>query len=104
MRMPDYPSPDMADVALVDVLKALGDPVRLHIVRLLADGEPRPKTIEGWGVELTKSTMAHHFRTLRESGLTNTIVTGRTHAIQLRRGELDARFPGLIASVLDASA
>lgn len=102
--MPDYPSPDMADIDLVDVLRALGDPVRLHIVRLLADGEPRPKTMEGWGVDLTKSTMAHHFRTLRESGLTNTIVTGRTHAIQLRRAELDAKFPGLIASVIGADS
>ncbi|HEY0260165.1 MAG TPA: helix-turn-helix domain-containing protein [Lacisediminihabitans sp.] len=98
--MPDYPAPDMADVDIIEVMKALSDPIRLHIVRLLADGAPRSKTMEGWGVDITKSTMAHHFRILRESGLTFTLISGRTHAIQLRRSELDARFPGLIAAVV----
>ncbi|MCF4120343.1 helix-turn-helix domain-containing protein [Antribacter sp. KLBMP9083] len=98
--MTGYPSPDMSDVELVDVLRALADPVRLHVVRLLANGEPRAKALDEWGLDLTKSTMAHHFRILRESGLTNTIVDGRTHAVQLRRAELDERFPGLMASVI----
>jgi len=97
--MPDYPAPEMSDVALVDVMKALADPVRLHIVRVLADGEPRSKSLDEWGVDVTKSTMAHHFRALREAGLTLTLITGRSHCIQLRRAELDAKFPGLIAAV-----
>ncbi len=96
--MPEYPAPDMADVDLIEVMKALADPIRLQIVRLLSDGAPRSKTMEGWDVDVTKSTMAHHFRILRESGLTLTLVHGRTHAIQLRRSELDAKFPGLIAA------
>lgn len=95
-----YPSPDMAEVELVDVLKALGDPVRLQIVRKLADGRPWPKTDDTWGLNLSKSTLSHHFRTMRESGLTRTIVHGRTHDVQLRRDELDTKFPGLIEAVL----
>lgn len=98
--MGDYPSPDMTQVELVDVLKAVGDPVRLQIVRKLADGRPRPKTLDDWGLDLSKSTVSHHFRTLRESGLTRTTVHGRTHAIQLRRAELDERFPGLIEAIV----
>ncbi|GAA4167673.1 ArsR/SmtB family transcription factor [Gryllotalpicola koreensis] len=98
--MPDYPSPDMADVDLVEVMKALADPIRLHIVRVLADGEPKAKSLEGWGVDVTKSTMAHHFRILREAGLTHTLIDGRRHEIQLRRAELDAKFPGLIAAIV----
>ncbi|HEY0118529.1 MAG TPA: ArsR family transcriptional regulator [Cellulomonas sp.] len=101
--MPDYPVPDMADVDLVDILRALADPTRLQIVRKIADGQPCPKSIDVWGVELTKATMSHHFKILREAGLTRTLVTGRTHAIQLRRDELDACFPGLIDAVLDAA-
>jgi DNA-binding transcriptional ArsR family regulator len=97
--VPVYPTPDIADVELVDLMRALSDPIRLHIVRVLADGEPHAKTMEGWGVDVTKSTLSHHFKTLRESGLTRTIVDGRTHAIQLRRDELDARFPGLIEAL-----
>ena len=100
VSMTDYPSPDIQDVQLVDVLRAVGDPIRLQIVRVLADGEPHPKTLTEWGVEVQKSTMAHHFKTLREAGVTRTIVSGRTHEIQLRRDELDERFPGLIEALL----
>ena len=46
--------------------------------------------------------MTHHFRTLREAGLTRTVVAGRTHTVELRRDELDARFPGLIDALTTA--
>jgi len=100
--MEQYPSPDMADVQLVTVLSALADPIRLDIVRALADGQPHPKTADVWHFDVQKSTLSHHFRILREAGLTRTIVEGRSHAIQLRRAELDERFPGLVASLLVA--
>jgi DNA-binding transcriptional ArsR family regulator len=86
----------MHDVQLVDVLRALADPIRLHILQVLADGEPHSKSAVDWGFDVQKSTLAHHFKTLREVGVTRTIVEGRSHAIQLRRDELDARFPGLV--------
>jgi DNA-binding transcriptional ArsR family regulator len=95
----DYPSPDLADVELVDVMRALSDPTRLEIVRVLADGAPHNKGTTDWGCDVQKPTMSHHFRILREAGVTRTLVDGRTHAIQLRREELDARFPGLLAAV-----
>jgi hypothetical protein len=44
--------------------------------------------------------LSHHFKAMREAGLTRTLVDGRTHAIQLRRTELDARFPGLIEALV----
>ena len=100
----DYPAPDMAGVQLVDVLRAVADPVRLEIIRVLADGEPHSKTAADWGFELHKSTLSHHFKALREAGLTLTIVEGRTHAIQLRRRELDVRFPGLVDALLASSS
>ncbi|WP_378143663.1 ArsR/SmtB family transcription factor [Cnuibacter sp. UC19_7] len=102
--MPDpYPSPPIEEVELVEVLRTLGDPIRLQIVRVLADGEPHSKHADDWGFDVQKSTLSHHFKALREAGLTRTIVSGRTHAIQLRRTELDARFPGLIDAVLASS-
>ena len=91
-----YPAPDIADVELVNVLRALGDPIRLRIVQKLADGEPHSKGLDAWDFDVQKSTMAHHFKTLREAGVTRTIVDGRSHWIELRRAELDAKFPGLI--------
>jgi DNA-binding transcriptional ArsR family regulator len=98
--MTDYPAPDIDEVALVDVMRALGDPIRLQIVRMLGDGRPHPKTESGWEFPVRKSTLSHHFKTLREAGLTRTLVTGRTHTIELRRAELDARFPGLLDAVI----
>ena len=98
--MTDYPSPDLADVEIVDVMRALADPVRLEIVRVLADSLPHSKGSTDWGCEVQKPTMSHHFKILREAGVTRTLVEGRTHAIQLRRAELDVRFPGLLAAVL----
>jgi DNA-binding transcriptional ArsR family regulator len=89
----------MADVELVDVLRAVADPTRLYIVGELRSGEPRAKSMEGWKLDITKSTMSHHFKILREAGVTRTIVEGRNHAIQLRRDELDAKFPGLIEAL-----
>jgi DNA-binding transcriptional ArsR family regulator len=96
----EYPIPDLADVELVDVLRTLGDPIRLQILRVLADGEAHSKSMPEWGVDVQKSTMSHHFKTMREAGLTETLVEGRTHSIRLRRAELDERFPGLVASLL----
>jgi DNA-binding transcriptional ArsR family regulator len=100
----EYPIPDLASVELVDLLRALADPIRLQILRVLADGDAHPKSMTEWGFDVQKSTMSHHFRTMREAGLTETIVDGRTHAIRLRRAELDDRFPGLIDGLLRAGA
>ncbi|MEU4240465.1 helix-turn-helix transcriptional regulator [Actinoplanes sp. NPDC026619] len=90
---------DDEDAALVDVLRAVADPIRLRIVQTLADGRAHGKCGTHWDFGVHKSTMTHHFRILREAGLTRTTVTGRTHTIELRRDELDARFPGLIAAL-----
>ncbi|GIF17414.1 DNA-binding transcriptional ArsR family regulator [Actinoplanes tereljensis] len=88
------------DAALVEVLRAVADPIRLRIVQTLADGHPHGKCGTHWDFGVHKSTMTHHFRILREAGLTRTTVTGRTHTIELRRDELDARFPGLIQALV----
>jgi DNA-binding transcriptional ArsR family regulator len=96
----EYPTPDLATVELVDVLRALGDPIRLQILRVLADGEPHSKSMPEWSFDVQKSTLSHHFKTMREAGITETLVDGRTHSIRLRRAELEARFPGLIDSLL----
>ncbi|PDP87580.1 transcriptional regulator [Glycomyces fuscus] len=90
--------PDASDVELVDVLAALGHPVRLDVVRTLADGEERfcGEVVS----DIPKSSMTHHWRALRESGVIRQRRAGRRLYITLRRDELDARFPGLLDLVL----
>jgi DNA-binding transcriptional ArsR family regulator len=85
---------------LSGVLHALSDPARLEIVRRLAEGdEPSCGMFE---LGLSKATLSHHFRVLREAGVVRTRLDGRKRYLSLRAGDLDARFPGLLQAVLGA--
>lgn len=87
---------------LEQVFQALGDPVRLGIVRQLQrDGECNCAALEGGR---PKSTMSHHFRILREAGLVETRALGVTHINRLCAERLEAAFPGLLAAILAAAA
>ena len=50
----------------------------------------------------TKSTMTHHWRVLRDSGVIWQRPSGRENLLSLRRDDLEARFPGLLHSLLGA--
>jgi DNA-binding transcriptional ArsR family regulator len=91
--------PDADAIQLPAVLHALSDPQRLHIVReLAADRAPRPcGTLH---LDVTKSTMTHHFRVLREAGVIRQERVGTTKLTSLRRDDLESRFPGLLDAVL----
>lgn len=100
---PAFPEPGLREIEFVAVLKALADPVRLRILRVLADDRYHACSVQEYGLDIHKSTLSHHFKTLREAGVTSTRVRGREHAVQLRRVDLEDRFPGLLDSVLAAA-
>jgi len=86
---------------LDNVLAALGDATRLAIVaRIDAQEEV---SCGGIGIDLPKSTASHHFRVLREAGVIRTRQEGTQRFMSLRKKELDARFPGLLAAVLKSA-
>jgi DNA-binding transcriptional ArsR family regulator len=91
--------PAREDLDLVQVLQALGDPVRLQIVRFLAraDGAVACHEIP---VPVSKSTGSHHLKALREAGVVEATVDGTRKYHTLRRDDLEARFPGLLDGVL----
>lgn len=91
--------PDRAEIELPAVLHALSDPHRLEIVRRLSE-ESEPRACGAFGSGLAKSTLTHHFRVLRESGVIEQHREGTTKLTSLRREDLDARFPGLLDAVL----
>ncbi len=92
--------PDLAEVPVLTVLQALADPTRLEIVRGLAeDGGER--LCGSFAPELAKATRSHHFRVLREAGLTRTRVDGTARYVRLRADELRRIFPGLLDSILN---
>ncbi|QBI54316.1 ArsR/SmtB family transcription factor [Streptomonospora litoralis] len=99
MKHAHHPEPE--DISLVEVMSALGDPLRLGLVRLLADGRER-----GWGqldAPVAKSTLSHHLRALRDAGITRTRQEGTRCFVTLRRDDLDACFPGLMKAVLESA-
>ncbi|MFG2991454.1 ArsR/SmtB family transcription factor [Streptomyces sp. NPDC048257] len=93
---PTHPAADR--IELVEVLAALGHPVRLEIVRKLATsreafcGEVVP--------DLPRSSVTHHLKTLRESGVICQRPQGRKLYLALRRDDLERSFPGLLQIVL----
>lgn len=91
--------PDREQIRLENVLFALGNPLRLDIVKTLADeGE---QACGGLRKDVAKSTMTHHWRVLRDSGVIWQRPQGRENLISLRREDLDARFPGLMDILLN---
>jgi DNA-binding transcriptional ArsR family regulator len=88
------------ELELTAVLQALADPLRLEIVReLAAAGDERSCGL--FATQVAPSTRSHHFKTLRDAGVTRTRIAGTRRMVSLRRDDLDRRFPGLVAAVLD---
>jgi DNA-binding transcriptional ArsR family regulator len=98
----DLPHPAKDELDLSTVLGALADPGRLATVQYLAAvGEACCSTIqEAAGLDCSKSTMSHHLKVLRETGITRTRVDGVRRYVSLRHDEVDARFPGLLDAVV----
>ncbi|CAM4189697.1 helix-turn-helix transcriptional regulator [Kibdelosporangium persicum] len=92
--------PEINSVEVDDVLKALADPTRRRIVRLLIAEGDRP--CGTFGLSIAASTLSHHFRTLRKAGILRQYDDGRQRMNTLRLDELETRFPGLVRAVLDA--
>ncbi|MCW2945252.1 MAG: ArsR family transcriptional regulator [Actinoallomurus sp.] len=91
--------PALQDIGMEQVLRALGDPVRLGIVRALASAEA-PMSCGAFGLSVSKSTSTYHFRVLRESGVISQFEEGTARYSELRAAEFEERFPGLLQAVL----
>ncbi len=100
MREP--PHPKTQDIQLSRVLYALSDPVRLMMIVQLAGGAEF--TCSDLSGDRAKSSMSHHFRTLRDAGLMRTRVVGSVHMNRLRSEDLEALFPGMITAIVAASS
>lgn len=93
-----YEHPDTEQIAIPRVLFALSEPLRLNMVRMLAErGEVDSIDL---GPDLPRSTLTHHTGLLRESGVVFVRAEGRKCMIRLRTDDLQQRFPGLLSTVL----
>jgi DNA-binding transcriptional ArsR family regulator len=81
------------------LLQALSDPVRLEIVRQLADAEGELSCGQ-LALPVGKSTCSHHLKALSCAGVIVEREAGVRKYLRLRSAELDSRYPGLLKSVL----
>lgn len=89
--------PSVTEMNLPDVLTALNDPLRRQVVNtLIAEPDGTERTCASFDLGVSKSTLTHHFRVLRESGLVRQVDRGNSRKVSLRRDELNQRFPGLL--------
>ena len=96
-RRPEkLPQPNVDAIDLATIMRTVGDPVRLAIVRELADGREQTCSVLQAALGLPASTGSYHLRLLREAGVTRTRAEGTSRLISLRRDDLDVRFPGLV--------
>jgi DNA-binding transcriptional ArsR family regulator len=98
------PHPASDQIELAAVLEALSDPTRLGIVIDLADLKTEWEARCGEFSHLgSKTNLTYHFAKLRAAGVTHARAEGTSRFISLRREDLDARFPGLLDTVIKAA-
>jgi DNA-binding transcriptional ArsR family regulator len=93
----DLYHPEKGEISLDRVLAALADPIRRDIAtRLYKDG---PLLCGQLSYPIAKSTLSHHLKVMRESGVMRTEVLGTHRRVILRREDLNERFPRLLDAV-----
>lgn len=103
--MPDAEGhPETGEMDLGSLFTALADPLRRKVVEdLCRESEGTERTCASFGLAISKSTMTHHFRVLREAGLIRQVNYGNSRKVTLRRDDLQERFPGLLDLVAGGS-
>ncbi|MEP9366573.1 ArsR family transcriptional regulator [Xanthobacter sp. VNH20] len=104
--MPDaegHPAPE--EMELGKIFAALADPMRRKVVlTLLQEESETPRACGTFGMPVAKATRTHHFRVLREAGLIFQVDRGNGRLSNLRRAELNQRFPGLLDLLMHEGA
>jgi DNA-binding transcriptional ArsR family regulator len=97
--------PSVEDVTVEAILHALSDPVRVAIFAQIVGSDCSHNCSNFLNVSektIPKSTLSLHFKALREAGL----IRGERRGIEMhntsRCSEVDKRFPGLIAAIVNA--
>jgi len=99
--MKAFHHPTRAELQLPIVLGAFSDPLRLQLILEMCKQDEI--ACSSFSLSLPKSTLSHHLKVLRESGIAWVRAQGTHRYLSLRRSDLDARFPGLLAAVVGSA-
>jgi DNA-binding transcriptional ArsR family regulator len=97
--------PSIEDITVEAILHALSDPVRVAIYADIVGSDCSQNCSTFLKVSekvIPKSTLSQHFKALREAGL----IRGERIGVEMhnssRCSEIEKRFPGLIAAIVNA--
>jgi DNA-binding transcriptional ArsR family regulator len=97
--------PSIDDVTVEGILHALSDPARVAIFADIVGSDCSQNCSNFLNVSdkpIPKSTLSQHFKALREAGL----IRGERRGVEMqntsRCAEIEKRFPGLIAAIVNA--
>src|ERR1700733_13710528 len=97
--------PSIDDVTVEGILHALSDPVRVAIYAGMVGAQCSQSCSSFLQISdktIPKSTLSQHFKALREAGL----IRGERRGVEMhntsRCDEIEQRFPGLIAAIINA--
>jgi len=96
--MPDPEGhPAVEEMELGSLFAALADPHRRQVIEdLCREEDGVERTCASFKLNVSKSTLTHHFRVMREAGLLRQVDYGNSRKVTLRRADLEQRFPGLL--------
>jgi len=97
--------PSIEDVRLEAILHALSDPVRVQIFADIAGAACAQTCSAFTSVNdrvIPKSSLSQHFKVLREAGLIRSERQGVEMRNTSRCPEIEGRFPGLVAAIINA--
>ncbi|WP_159723015.1 ArsR/SmtB family transcription factor [Enterococcus sp. CSURQ0835] len=84
----------------VQIFKALADEARLAIIKMLYENHHEMSCGEiGEQLDINKSTVSYHFKTLREAGLTFTRKAGKNKFVTLNYDMFEQFLPGFLETL-----
>ena len=83
---------------IAKVYKALGEPNRLRIARLLAGSDEVGCTELAERIGLSRPTLSHHTSVLMQSGLVEVRKEGKSHYFRLRRDIVERYAPAVLSA------
>ena len=92
--------PDIVDFDFPRILAAVADPVRMSILKQLANAE---EALSCGVIELPikASTATHHFTALRQAGVLHQYYVGTSRMNLLRLDDMERAYPGFLPSVIN---
>lgn len=84
---------------VIEVFKALSEPIRLDIMARIVSVDELPCTALEKELPVSKSTISYHMKILYRAGLIDIRKEGRYYHYRAREDEIEQLVPGLLQSI-----